>query len=59
MNSAYARLAERLLTREVKPKVFCKFDGVKLHIGTQSTHKTVAGRMWRTFWRLKINRENT
>ena len=58
MKTAYVRLSERLLMQEAKPPVFCKFDGVKLHIGTGSLHRTVAARMWRTFWRLKNKQGN-
>lgn len=53
MKSAYHRYAEKLLRNMPKPKPFCKFMGGHLHTGTQSSHRLLKARMWRTFWRIK------
>lgn len=53
MTGAYERIAERLLTCQRRPKPYCRFDGVHLHRGTQSLHRTKQSRNWRLFWRIK------
>ena len=53
---SYSRTAEKLLAGQPKPKVFAMFENGKLHIGTQSLHRTSQSRVWRLFWRLKQQR---
>jgi hypothetical protein len=56
MTGTYERIAQTLLHNQPRPKPFCRFENDYLHVGTQSLHRTPASRMWRTFWRMKINR---
>jgi hypothetical protein len=53
---SYNRIANKLLVGQPKPKVFAVFENNKLHIGTQSLHRTQQSCRWRLFWRLKHQR---
>jgi hypothetical protein len=53
---SYERIANKLLVGQPKPKVFAVFENNKLHIGTQSLHRTPQSCRWRLFWRLKHQR---
>ena len=58
MTRTYERVATKLLEGNSKlQKPYCHFDGVKLHTGTASLHKSAKARVWRMFWRLKLNRD--
>lgn len=54
--NSYQRTSEKLLNHQIKPKVFAVFENGRLHIGTQSLHRTAQSRVWRLFWRLKQQR---
>ena len=55
---SYSRISKKLLANQPKPKVFAMFENGKLHIGTQSLHRTAQSRVWRLFWRLKYQRNS-
>jgi hypothetical protein len=56
MTGSYERIAQGLLKNQPRAKPFCMFENGYLHVGQQSLHRTPASRMWRLFWRLKLNR---
>ena len=51
--SAYERIAQRLLRGQPKPKCFGRLVGNKFLTGTKSLHRTPQSRRWRLFWRMK------
>lgn len=53
----YERTARRLLRGQPKPKRFGKLIDGKFLTGTKSLHRTPQSRRWRTFWRLKSQRQ--
>ena len=56
MTSAYERISRRLLNGMPRPKRFCRFRDSHLSVGIQSSHRTTAARVYRTFWRMKLTR---
>jgi hypothetical protein len=56
--STYARIGRRLLSRQtVEPGRFLFIDcNNRVTVGQKSLHLTSSARIWRLFWRLKINR---
>lgn len=50
------RVYMRLLSVPYPTKPFCSFIDGKFLTGTQSKHRTVHARMWRTLLRLRSNR---
>ncbi len=59
MIGSYERISTSLLRNQPKPAPFGKFIDGRLHVGTQSLHRTDASRRWRMFWRLKRLRTRT
>ena len=57
--SAYERIAETLLRGQPKPKRFASVWEGRLLTGTKSLHRTPQSRRWRTFWRLKAQRQTS
>jgi hypothetical protein len=53
----YERTARRLLRGQPKPNRFGKLIDGKFLTGTKSLHRTPQSRRWRTFWRLKAQRQ--
>jgi len=51
--SSYERTAQKLLVTMPKPKKFGKLYLGRFLSGHQSSHKTQAACIWRTFWRIK------
>lgn len=55
--STYDRTAQRILKMQTtKRQATAAFINGKLITGSKSLHRTAAGRMWRTFWRIKYVR---
>jgi hypothetical protein len=56
---AYERIAETLLRGQPKAKRFARVWEGRFLTGTKSLHLTPQSRKWRTFWRLKSQRQTT
>jgi hypothetical protein len=53
----YEQVAARLLRGQPKAKPFGKLVDGRFLTGTQSLHRTTQSVKWRTFWRLKQQRQ--
>ena len=57
--SAYERIADTLLRGQLRPKRYARVWEGRLLTGSKSLHRTPQSRRWRTFWRLKSQRQTT
>ncbi len=58
LRGTYERVSQKLLKGIPKPKPFTKVIGGRLMTATASLHRTLQGRRWNTFWRIKNRRKN-
>jgi hypothetical protein len=56
--TTYERISEKLLKGQPKAKPFGKLVDGRFLTGTRSLHRTKQSRIWRLFWRLKIDRKS-
>jgi len=59
LTGAYERIAETLLRGQPKSKPFGRMVNGRWLTGTKSLHRTPQSRKWRTFWRLKAQRQTS
>jgi len=56
--TTYERISEKLLKGQPKSKPFGMLINGRFVTGTKSLHLTRQSRVWRLFWRLKIDRKS-
>ena len=59
LTGAYERIALTLLRGQLRPKRYARVWEGRLLTGTKSLHRTPQSRRWRTFWRLKAQRQTS
>ncbi len=59
LTGSYERIALTLLRGQPKPQRFARVWEGRLLTGTKSLHRTPQSRRWRTFWRLKAQRQTS
>lgn len=55
--TTYERISEKLLKGQLKAKPFGMLIDGRFVTGTRSLHLTKQSRLWRLFWRLKVDRK--